>query len=144
VTSFREFIEQHKDEITALQVLYSRPYKQRLTYGRDQGTGGGDTQTASGLDARRAFGALTETLDRSRVKAKHRFRLRRGTGPAKPASGESAPELFTRDLSSSRKRAKARRASRPDAGFAYRRRQFLDLGIGQALLVRPAVEPVTR
>jgi type I restriction enzyme R subunit len=32
VTSFREFIERHKDEITALQVLYSRPYKQRLTY----------------------------------------------------------------------------------------------------------------
>jgi len=30
-TSFREFIEQHKAEITALQILYSRPYKQRLT-----------------------------------------------------------------------------------------------------------------
>jgi type I restriction enzyme R subunit len=32
VTSFREFIEQHKDEITALQILYSRPYQQRLTF----------------------------------------------------------------------------------------------------------------
>ena len=32
VTSFREFIEQNKDEITALQVLYERPYKQRLRY----------------------------------------------------------------------------------------------------------------
>ena len=30
-TSFREYIEQHKAEITALQILYSRPYKQRLT-----------------------------------------------------------------------------------------------------------------
>jgi type I restriction enzyme, R subunit len=29
--SFREYIEQHKAEITALQLLYSRPYKQRLT-----------------------------------------------------------------------------------------------------------------
>jgi len=29
--SFREYIEQHKAEITALQILYSRPYKQRLT-----------------------------------------------------------------------------------------------------------------
>jgi type I restriction enzyme R subunit len=29
--SFREFIEQHKAEITALQILYSRPFKQRLT-----------------------------------------------------------------------------------------------------------------
>ena len=32
VESFREFIEQHKDEITALQVLYSRPYQQRATF----------------------------------------------------------------------------------------------------------------
>jgi type I restriction enzyme R subunit len=29
--SFRDFIEQHKAEITALQILYSRPFKQRLT-----------------------------------------------------------------------------------------------------------------
>ena len=32
VESFRKFIEEHKDEITALQVLYSRPYSQRLTF----------------------------------------------------------------------------------------------------------------
>jgi len=30
-TSFRDYIEQHRAEITALQLLYSRPYKQRLT-----------------------------------------------------------------------------------------------------------------
>jgi type I restriction enzyme R subunit len=29
--SFLDYIEQHKAEITALQILYSRPYKQRLT-----------------------------------------------------------------------------------------------------------------
>jgi len=29
--SFRDYIEKHKAEITALQILYSRPYKQRLT-----------------------------------------------------------------------------------------------------------------
>ena len=29
--SFRDYIEQHKAEITALQLLYSRPFKQRLT-----------------------------------------------------------------------------------------------------------------
>jgi type I restriction enzyme, R subunit len=29
--SFREYIEQHKAEITALEILYSRPYRQRLT-----------------------------------------------------------------------------------------------------------------
>jgi type I restriction enzyme, R subunit len=32
VESFREFIEQHKDEITALEILYSRPYQQRPTF----------------------------------------------------------------------------------------------------------------
>jgi type I restriction enzyme R subunit len=32
VNSFIQFIEEHKDQITALQVLYSRPYKQRLRY----------------------------------------------------------------------------------------------------------------
>ncbi|WP_430231336.1 type I restriction-modification enzyme R subunit C-terminal domain-containing protein [Nitrosomonas communis] len=32
VQSFEEFIQAHKDEITALQVLYSKPYKQRLTF----------------------------------------------------------------------------------------------------------------
>jgi type I restriction enzyme R subunit len=32
VQSFEEFIKKHKDEITALQILYSKPYKQRLTF----------------------------------------------------------------------------------------------------------------
>jgi type I restriction enzyme, R subunit len=31
VTSFRDYIEQHKAEIEALQILYSRPFKKRLT-----------------------------------------------------------------------------------------------------------------
>jgi type I restriction enzyme R subunit len=32
VDSFQKFIEEHRDEITALQVLYSRPQAQRVTY----------------------------------------------------------------------------------------------------------------
>jgi type I restriction enzyme R subunit len=32
VKSFEQFIEEHKDEITALQVLYSKPYRQRLRF----------------------------------------------------------------------------------------------------------------
>ncbi|MEW5771094.1 MAG: DEAD/DEAH box helicase family protein [Pseudomonadota bacterium] len=32
VQSFEQFIADHKDEITALQVLYSKPYKHRLTF----------------------------------------------------------------------------------------------------------------
>ena len=32
VQSFEQFIKEHKDEITALQVLYCKPYKHRLTF----------------------------------------------------------------------------------------------------------------
>ena len=32
VQSFEQFIDDHKDEITALQILYAKPYKQRLTF----------------------------------------------------------------------------------------------------------------
>ena len=32
VQTFREYIEENRDEITALQVLYERPYRQRLKY----------------------------------------------------------------------------------------------------------------
>ncbi len=32
VASFEEYIEEHKDDIRALQVLYSRPYAERLTF----------------------------------------------------------------------------------------------------------------
>ena len=32
VTSFEKFIQDNKDEITALQILFSRPYKQRLSF----------------------------------------------------------------------------------------------------------------
>ncbi|MEW6764815.1 MAG: type I restriction-modification enzyme R subunit C-terminal domain-containing protein [Pseudomonadota bacterium] len=32
VQTFEQFIEDHKDEITALQVLYNRPYRQRLDF----------------------------------------------------------------------------------------------------------------
>ena len=31
ITSFRQFIETHKDEITALQIFYSQPHRKRLT-----------------------------------------------------------------------------------------------------------------
>lgn len=32
IESFKKFIEENKDEITALQILYSRPYKMRLRF----------------------------------------------------------------------------------------------------------------
>ncbi len=33
VESFEKYIEEHQDEIAALEVLYQRPYRQRLTFG---------------------------------------------------------------------------------------------------------------
>ncbi len=32
ISSFREYLEEHKDDIRALQLLYSRPHKERLTF----------------------------------------------------------------------------------------------------------------
>src|SRR5262249_50245067 len=32
ISLFRDYLEEHKDEIRALQVLYSRPHKERLTF----------------------------------------------------------------------------------------------------------------
>ena len=32
IESFEKFIQDNKDEITALQILYSRPYKERLRF----------------------------------------------------------------------------------------------------------------
>jgi type I restriction enzyme R subunit len=32
INSFKEYIEENKDEIRALQILYSRPYKERLSF----------------------------------------------------------------------------------------------------------------
>ena len=34
LANFRQFIEEHKDEIEALQILYSRPYRAGLRYGQ--------------------------------------------------------------------------------------------------------------
>jgi type I restriction enzyme R subunit len=32
VSSFKEYIEEHRDEIRALEILYSRPHRERLTF----------------------------------------------------------------------------------------------------------------
>ena len=65
--SFREYIEEHRDEITALQVLYQRPYRQRLSLRRNQGAGRRAAESAPVMDLRRGCGTPTEQLDRDRV-----------------------------------------------------------------------------
>ncbi|MGC4053643.1 MAG: type I restriction-modification enzyme R subunit C-terminal domain-containing protein [Paludibaculum sp.] len=71
VTSFREFIEQNKDEITALQVLYSRPFKQRLTYSEIKDLAAAIRKPHPAWTPDELWRAY-ETLDRSRVRGSGR------------------------------------------------------------------------
>mgnify|MGYP001042909174 CR=1 FL=1 len=74
VHRFRDFIEANKDELTALQLLYSRPYGQRqLTYESVRELADALERPPNGLTTDRLWRAY-ETLDRSKV---------RGAGPAK-------------------------------------------------------------
>ncbi|MGH2361789.1 MAG: type I restriction-modification enzyme R subunit C-terminal domain-containing protein [bacterium] len=67
VRSFREFIEQHRDEITALQVLYSRPYRQRLSYPEIKALADALQLPPRALTPDRLWAAYQQ-LDRSRVR----------------------------------------------------------------------------
>ncbi len=71
VKSFREYIEEHKDEITALQILYSRPYKQRLTWKEVKELGNAIGRTPQHWTPENLWAAY-EALDKSKV---------RGSGP---------------------------------------------------------------
>lgn len=70
VKNFEQFIAKNKDEITALQILYSRPYKQRLTYDEVKKLAQAIEKPEDGLRATtpeqlwRAY----ETLDKSKVR----------------------------------------------------------------------------
>lgn len=71
VESFRAYIEEHKDEITALQILYSRPYKQRLTWREVKELANAIGRTPQHWTPENLWAAY-ETLDESKV---------RGSGP---------------------------------------------------------------
>jgi type I restriction enzyme, R subunit len=74
VESFRAFIEANKDELTALQILYSQPYgARRLTYGAVKELAGAIKLPPYNLTPEELWRAY-ERLDRSRV---------RGAGPSK-------------------------------------------------------------
>jgi len=66
VDSFRKFIEKHKDEITALQVLYSRPYRARLTFDEVKELASAIARPPYRLTATQVWQAY-ETLERSKV-----------------------------------------------------------------------------
>ncbi len=65
--SFETYIEEHKDEITALQVLYSRPYSQRLTY-RDIKTLADAIAAPPRAWTTEKLWRAYETLDRAKVR----------------------------------------------------------------------------
>jgi len=69
ITSFEKFIADNKDEITALQVLYSRPYQQRLTFKEIKELADALSRPHDGLRGMTpdVLWHAYETLDRSRV-----------------------------------------------------------------------------
>ncbi|MGI8885888.1 MAG: type I restriction-modification enzyme R subunit C-terminal domain-containing protein [Gaiellaceae bacterium] len=71
IASWERFCEEHRDEITALQVLYSRPYARRLTFGEVKELAQAIELPPHRWTPERLWEAY-EVLDRSRV---------RGSGP---------------------------------------------------------------
>ncbi len=67
VESFRKYIEENKDEITALQVLYSRPYSKRLTFRDIKELANAIGRPPYRWTPERLWDAY-ETLDKSKVK----------------------------------------------------------------------------
>ena len=74
VQSFEDFLKEHRDEIGALQILYSRPYKQRLTYEQIKELAEAIGQPPRGWKPEALWRAY-ETLDRSKVRGSGERRL---------------------------------------------------------------------
>ncbi len=68
VQSFEQFIREHKNEITALQILYSRPFKQRLKYQDIEDLRNTIKRPPHSLEPENVWRAY-EALDRSKVRA---------------------------------------------------------------------------
>ncbi len=71
VESFERFIEEHRDEITALQILYSRPYAQRPTFRELKDLGNAIGRPPHGWTPGILWSAY-EALDRSKVRGSGR------------------------------------------------------------------------
>jgi type I restriction enzyme, R subunit len=74
VTSFEQFINEHKDEITALQVIYSRPHAERLRF-EDVKELAAEINTPPRSWTTESLWHAYETLDRSRVRGANATRL---------------------------------------------------------------------
>ncbi|HEX5749814.1 MAG TPA: type I restriction-modification enzyme R subunit C-terminal domain-containing protein [Archangium sp.] len=67
VQSFEQYIEEHKDELTAIQVLYSQPYAKRLTF-KDIKALAEDIKAPPRTWTPEALWRAYETLDKSKVR----------------------------------------------------------------------------
>ena len=67
VASFERFVEEHRDEITALQILYSRPYGDRLTFREIKELASAIERPPHRWTPERLWAAY-EALDRSKVR----------------------------------------------------------------------------
>ena len=67
VQSFRAFIDENRDEIAALQVLYERPYRQRLSFDDIKALAGALSEPPRSLTTERLWAAYRR-LDESRVR----------------------------------------------------------------------------
>ena len=74
VGSFQDYIEEHRDEITALQVLYQRPYQHRLSY-KDIRQLADDLQTPPRSWTNDKLWAAYQRLEESRVRGSGQRRL---------------------------------------------------------------------
>jgi type I restriction enzyme, R subunit len=74
VATFERYIETHKDEITALQVLYSRPYAQRLSFADIKTLAAAIKSPPCGTTPEALWRAY-ETLDQSKVRGAGARRL---------------------------------------------------------------------
>ena len=74
VQSFQEYIEDHKDEITALHVLYERPYRQRLSYADIKALADALVSPPRSWTTERLWKAYRQ-LDKSRVRGSGRRTL---------------------------------------------------------------------
>jgi len=68
LTSFKQFIEDHKDEIEALRILYSRPYRAGLRFNQVKDLAKAIQRPPHGFNPERLWHAF-ETVEPERVKA---------------------------------------------------------------------------
>ena len=125
LANFRQFIEDNKDEIEALRILYSRPYRAGLRYGQVKELAEALKAPAGGRAAGAALAGLrTRRAGQSRRRRRPAVGRCRGPGAARPGP-ELAAGPRRRDGRTALRGVAARQAA---AGLTYtvEQRKWLD------------------